>query len=154
MAVSISRNEQPPIQPLARPQSHCRKSVSVRTAQHFLHVRNCYSIITFWTIYFRSNGYYLDQRIFLTVAAIFAVALIVMQTRRSELVSRYDFIWKLQVAAIAPKICKFNILGSGRTARNEATPRSESQRLREYPALARRQAFPRRTKSKSERRLP
>ncbi|KAK6739560.1 hypothetical protein RB195_008202 [Necator americanus] len=37
-----------------------------------------------------------DLRIFFTVTAAFAVVLILMQTRRSELISRYDFIWKLQ----------------------------------------------------------
>ncbi|VDK54419.1 unnamed protein product [Cylicostephanus goldi] len=37
-----------------------------------------------------------DLRIFFTVTAIFGVVLIMMQTRRSELISRYDFIWKLQ----------------------------------------------------------
>ncbi|XGW17237.1 hypothetical protein V3C99_002110 [Haemonchus contortus] len=37
-----------------------------------------------------------DLRIFFTVTAVFAVVLILMQTRRSELISRYDFIWKLQ----------------------------------------------------------
>ncbi|WKY00497.1 hypothetical protein Q1695_014943 [Nippostrongylus brasiliensis] len=37
-----------------------------------------------------------DLRIFFTVTAAFAVVLIMMQTRRSELISRYDFIWKLQ----------------------------------------------------------
>uniref|UniRef100_A0A1I7X748 adenylate cyclase n=1 Tax=Heterorhabditis bacteriophora TaxID=37862 RepID=A0A1I7X748_HETBA len=37
-----------------------------------------------------------DLRIFFTIAALFAVVLIIMQSRRSELISRYDFIWKLQ----------------------------------------------------------
>ena len=31
------------------------------------------------------------------MTAVFALVLIIMQSRRSELISRYDFIWKLQV---------------------------------------------------------
>lgn len=38
-----------------------------------------------------------DLRLFFTLVIIFAFIVIMIQTRRSELNARFDFIWKLQV---------------------------------------------------------
>lgn len=38
-----------------------------------------------------------DLRTFYTFLTLFALTLITIQSRRSELIGRYDFIWKLQV---------------------------------------------------------
>ncbi|CAJ0942778.1 unnamed protein product, partial [Mesorhabditis belari] len=47
-------------------------------------------------LFCESTRFHDDFRIPLTVLVIFTVVLIVMQSRRSEMISRYDFIWKLQ----------------------------------------------------------
>jgi adenylate cyclase 5 len=44
-------------------------------------------------------GYFSDLRCFFTFFTIFAFCMITIQSRRSEMVARYDFIWKLQAAA-------------------------------------------------------
>lgn len=41
-----------------------------------------------------------DLRIFFTFLMFFAFIMITIQSRRSELIGRYDFIWKLQVLRI------------------------------------------------------
>ncbi|CAJ0581044.1 unnamed protein product, partial [Mesorhabditis spiculigera] len=46
--------------------------------------------------YCLTAGLHNDFRASLTILALFTVVLILMQSRRSEMISRYDFIWKLQ----------------------------------------------------------
>ncbi|CAI4227979.1 unnamed protein product [Auanema sp. JU1783] len=48
------------------------------------------------TAYCQNYSIVADMRIFYTLSAIYVIVLIFMQSRRSELISRYDFLWKLQ----------------------------------------------------------